>query len=167
MVGDFSSVSFLMFLWVIGLQWPVFYLSKTKYGQGRSQTPRPECAAWSKPANLSEYLFLKVAERAWDTAVVFFMMWSSSTFLAKQELLDFTQRHLYYMKASTLMASEKEMRGGRLKCHIYQWNGDLDNLFWSFSGLFSNNTEATVDRGELCILPHDWDLKGNFYGTQI
>lgn len=110
MVGDISPVSFL-FLWVIGPQWPVFYLSKTKYGQGRSQTPRPGCAAWSKLANLSEYLFLKVAERAWDTAAVFFMMWSSSTFLAKHELLDFTQRRLYYMKASTLMASEKEMRG--------------------------------------------------------
>lgn len=38
----------------------------------------------------------------------FFMMLA---WKGKNEVLAFTQRHLYYMKAETLMAFEEEMRG--------------------------------------------------------
>lgn len=106
-----------------------------KYGQGRSQTPCSERGVSSKQANLSEKLFLKLEEGVFDRAAV------SSWFLAsvkKKANMKCSTLHrgiciTWKLKHSWPLRRRWE---GKLKCHIYQWNGDLEcwshNLFWSY-----------------------------------
>ncbi len=145
-VGDFF---FLMYVWslVTCAMTAVFYfpklLAKRKYGPGRSQTPCSEARVWSKPANLSECLFLKLSERVWDTAV--FSSWCEAAHFSRREKANMNCQTLHRGICITwkLKHSSWPLRGRwerKPKCHIHHWNGDCwecrsRNLFSSFSGL--------------------------------
>lgn len=150
-------------------------LAKRKYGCGRSQTPCSERGVWSKQANLSEYPFLKLSERVWDAAVV--SSWCeavhSSQCVKKTNMICCTFYTFgicitWKLKCSWPLRRRWE---GKLKCHIYQWNWDVQccshNLFWLFFWPFQLILQKPS--GQRRIMPSATLLRFEwaFYGTEI